>query len=279
MKKRFLSFLFGFGVFALSADAVDNSSLKGSDLGKHYKTYGLVYVVPEAPMSKVLSVSNGPLREILVQNKVFDALNRTNIPHITVLHLHTKDTTLPQKMLKALPKPPKPFNLTLKKFAFIKASKNSSMPWWFDINVDKNAGYEAIAAFNAEAVKALTPLRDSPLPRVSGSIYKDSSPEAKSQIEELGVSGLNRTKNGKEERMYRPHITLSYSMMDLNANIENELTDLANELNGVITDGIKASFNSVSIVEIGFSGNVLREIYRIDLKTGKVTDVAKELQK
>lgn len=257
--------------------AVDNSSLKGSKLGTHYKTYGLVYLVPDDAYSKVLQVSNGLLREKLVLHRIYDALNRTNIPHITILHLHTKDSTLPQKMLKALPTPPKPFKLILKNFSFVKASKNSKMPWWFDINVEKDSGFEIINEYNEVAVAALTPLRDSPLPRVSGSIYADSTPQAKSQIEELGVSGLNRTKNGVKERMYRPHITLSYSMQDISVALEKEMQDLSNELNAILTNGIPAEFRYVSIVELGFSGNVLREIYRIDLNTGKVVDVVKSL--
>ena len=41
-----------------------------------------------------------------------------------------------------------------------------------------------------------------------------------------------------------------------------------------VADGIPTSFKTVSIVELGFAGNVLREIYRIDLKDGSVLDVA-----
>lgn len=275
MKRLFFVFVC---CVSISLAAVDNSSLKGDKLGEHHKTYGLVYLVPQDSYQKVLDISNGPLREKLVLYGVFDALTRTNIPHITVLHLHTKDTNLPQKMLKALPTPPKPFTLTLKNFSFVKASKNSKMPWWFDINVLKDENFETISQYNQKAVEALTPLRDSPLPRVSGSIYKDSTPQAKSQIEDLGVSGLNRIKNGKEEGTYRPHITLSYSTSPLDSKLEAELIDLSDELNSILTSGIKASFETISIVEIGFSGNVLREIYRIDLKTGNAIDIAKELQ-
>lgn len=266
-----------FAFVCLAMKAVDNSSLKGVKLATHHKTYGLVYLVPNDAYDKVLQISNGALREKLVLHKIYDALNRSNIPHITVLHLHTKDTNLPQKMLKALPTPPKPFKLMLKNFSFVKASKNSKMPWWFDINVEKSNGYETINEYNQKAVAALSPLRDSPLPRVSGSIYADSTPQAKSQIEELGVSGLNRIKDGKIEQMYRPHITLSYSMQDINPILEKEMQNLSDEFNAILKEGIPAEFKYISIVELGFSGNVLREIYRIDLDSGNVTDIAKSV--
>lgn len=265
------------------ANSIDNSSLNSKTLGTHYKTYGLVFIVPhdtlDSPMAKLNTLVNGTLNEKLTLYGINDALSRKNIPHITVLHLHTNDTTLPDKMLKAMPKPPKPFTLTLAGFGLVKASKNSKMPWWFDINVVKDRAFEMIMQYNFQATKALTPLRNSPLPRVSGPIYADSNKEAQAQIRELGVSGLNRLVNGKEERMHRPHVTLSYSMQELPIKLENELLALADELNGILDKGIKAEFKTISIVEIGITGNVMREIYRIDLSSGKVIDTAKELQK
>ena len=42
----------------------------------------------------------------------------------------------------------------------------------------------------------------------------------------------------------------------------------------MLPDGITSSFKNVSIVEIGFAGNVLREIYRISLENGAVINVA-----
>ena len=41
-----------------------------------------------------------------------------------------------------------------------------------------------------------------------------------------------------------------------------------------LPNGIQVSFKTVSIVELGFAGNVLREIYRIDLQNGSVLNVA-----
>jgi len=49
---------------------------------------------------------------------------------------------------------------------------------------------------------------------------------------------------------------------------------VADEFNKILPEGINTSFKDVSIVEIGFAGNVLREIYRISLENGSVIDVA-----
>lgn len=274
-----ISILFGASAFAQN---VDNSSLKSKTIAPHYKTYGLVFIVPHnvpnSPMAKLNEVMGSTLDEKLALYGVNDALSRKNIPHITVLHLHTKDTTLPEKMLKAMPTPPKPFTLTLFGFGLVKASKNATMPWWFDINVVKDSGFESVMKYNFEATKALTPLRSSPLPRVSGPIHADSTKEAQAQIRDLGVSGLNRMVDGREERMHRPHVTLSYSMQPLNTKLEAELLNLANELNKILDKGIKAEFKTISIVELGITGNVMREIYRIDLASGKVLNIAENAQ-
>ena len=48
----------------------------------------------------------------------------------------------------------------------------------------------------------------------------------------------------------------------------------ADEFNKILPEGINTSFRDVSIVEIGFAGNVLREIYRISLENGSVVDAA-----
>ncbi len=266
-------------IFFVYSNHIDNSSLETNELGTHKKTYGLVYIVPKNDMKKLDNIYFGLLNEKLTLYNVNDALNRKNIPHITIIHLHTDDIFLPQKILKLLPKPPKPFTLTLNGFSLVKASKNSKMPWWFDINVLKDSNYEIIMKYNFEVTKTLSPLRSSPLPRVSGFVYKDSNDEVKSQIRDLGVNGLNRIINGKEERMYRPHVTFIYSMQNLESKLEKELLDLADELNSILTKGIKVKFNNISIVELGVSGNVLREIYRINLENGNVIDISKEMQR
>ena len=259
---------------------VDNSSLYAKGFPKHYKTYGVVYLVDRDISDRLMSYAGGVLREKILKYGITDAPNRTNLPHITVLHIHTQDSTTPQKMLSILlqNKLPKPFSLNLKGFGFVKASKDSAFPWWFDINVEHTLGYDEIMEFNELATTLIAPLRDSPLPRVSGSIYASSSKEAKGQIEDFGVNGVNRTINGERQWLHRPHITLSYSMQNLNPKLEAELKTLADELNKDFDKGLKATFDSVSIVEIGVSGNVLREIYRINLQNKQYKDIAKSLQ-
>jgi hypothetical protein len=88
------------------------------------------------------------------------------------------------------------------------------------------------------------------------------------------VSGVSVMKDGKEVRSHNPHNTLVYSMTKFDDRIQASMKQMADEANKILPDGIKTSFKEVSIVEIGFMGNVLREIYRISLVDGSVIDVA-----
>jgi hypothetical protein len=56
-------------------------------------------------------------------------------------------------------------------------------------------------------------------------------------------------------------------------NLQASMKQVADSFNTILPDGITTSFKTVSIVEIGFAGNVLREIYRISLEDGTVIDV------
>ncbi len=56
--------------------------------------------------------------------------------------------------------------------------------------------------------------------------------------------------------------------------IQAAFDQTAKEFNQILPDGIPTTFKTVSIVELGFSGNVLREIYRISLEDGRVPDIA-----
>ena len=95
----------------------------------------------------------------------------------------------------------------------------------------------------------------------------------KELVQTVGVSGVNVMKDGAEVRAHNPHTTLVYSMTRFDSSVQDPMTALAAKLNTVLPDGITTTFKSVSIVEIGFAGNVLREIYHIDLATGAVTEV------
>jgi len=55
--------------------------------------------------------------------------------------------------------------------------------------------------------------------------------------------------------------------------IQAAFDQAAAEFNQILPAGIPTTFKTVSIVELGFAGNVLREIYRISLEDGSVLDI------
>lgn len=260
---------------AVAQSAVDNGALSSPAFREHKRTFGLVYTLPKEVNDVLATTIGGPLREKLLNAKLYDEALRFNIPHVTVLHIHNADPTTPDKMLKALPKLPPALNVTLKNFSTTEAAKGAGHPWWLDLGIVKEgAGFEAMMAFNTSATAALTSLRDGPLPRVTGPVYSAMSDAGKALVQTVGVSGLNVVKDGKELRAHNPHNTLVYSMTKFTPEIQEAFNQAAKEFNQILPDGIPASFKSVSIVELGFAGNVLREIYRISLEDGSVLDVA-----
>jgi len=128
-------------------------------------------------------------------------------------------------------------------------------------------------AFNTLATAALTPLRDGPLPRCTGPVYANMSEAAQELTRTVGVSGVNVIKDGKETASHNPHNTLVYSMTRYDARLQAVMQEVAKEMNAILSDGIETRFKDVSIVEIGFMGNVLREFYRISLEDGSAWDV------
>ena len=268
----------GFLVFQASAfaqGAIDNSALSSKEFREHKRTFGLVYTLPAEINDLLARTIGGPLREKLLNAKLYDEAQRFNIPHVTVLHIHNSDPTTPEKMMKAMPKLPGPINFTFKTFYTTEAAKGAGHPWWLDLGIVKEGpGYEAMMAFNTLAVPALTPLRDGPLPRVTGPVYAVMSDAAKELVQTVGVSGLNTIKDGKELRPHNPHNTLVYAMAKFTPEIQAAFDQTSKEFNQILPDGIPATFKTVSIVELGFAGNVLREIYRISLEDGSVLNVA-----
>lgn len=255
--------------------AIDNSALASPAFREHKRTFGLVYTLP-AEVNDLLGITiGGLLREKLLNAKLVDEALRFNIPHVTVLHIHNPDPTTPDKMLKAMPKLPPVLNVTLKTFYTTEAAKGAGHPWWLDLGIVKEgASFETMMAFNTIATTALTPLRDGPLPRVTGPVYAVMSDAAKELVQTVGVSGLNTVKDGKELRPHNPHNTLVYSMAKFTPEIQAAFNQTAVEFNQILPSGIPTAFKTVSIVELGFSGNVLREIYRISLEDGSVLNVA-----
>ncbi len=260
---------------AAAQGAIDNSALSSKEFREHKRTFGLVYTLPKEVNDTLNATVYGLLREKLLNARLYDEAQRLNIPHVTVLHIHNPDPTTPEKMLKALPKPPGVLNVTLKNFYTTEAAKGAGHPWWLDLGIVKEgAGYEAMMAFNTSATPILTSLRDGPLPRVTGPVYAVMGDAGKELVQTVGVSGLNTVKDGKELRPHNPHNTLVYSMAKFTPEIQAAFDQTAKEFNQILPDGIPTSFKTVSIVELGFAGNVLREIYRISLEDGSVLNVA-----
>lgn len=254
---------------------IDNSSLSSPGFRPHVRTFGLVYTLPKEVNDTLDLTTKGMLREKLLNAKLDDEAQRFNIPHVTVVHIHNADATTPEKMLKALPKLPGVLNVTLKKFYTTEAAKGAGQPWWLDLGIVKEgADFEAMMAFNTTATAALTPLRDGPLPRCTGPVYAAMSDAAKELVKTVGVSGVNVVKDGKELRSHNPHNTLVYSNVKFTPELQKDMDRTAEEFNQILPDGIPVSFKTVSIVELGFAGNVLREVYRIDLANGLVLNVA-----
>jgi hypothetical protein len=56
--------------------------------------------------------------------------------------------------------------------------------------------------------------------------------------------------------------------------LQASMNQVAAKFNTVLPNGIDTTFRDVSIVELAFAGNVTREIYRVSLVDGTVTDVA-----
>ena len=260
---------------ALAQGAIDNSSLASTAFREHKRTFGLVYTLPK-DVNDLLSLTiGGLLREKLLNANLIDEALRFNIPHVTVLHIHSADPTTPDKMLKAMPKLPPVLNVTLKTFYTTEAAKGAGHPWWLDLGIVKEgASFEAMMAFNTLATPALTPLRDGPLPRVTGPVYAAMGDAGKELVQTVGVSGINTVKDGKELRPHNPHNTLVYSMAKFTPEIQAAFNQTAVEFNQILPDGIPTAFKTVSIVELGFAGNVLREIYRLSLEDGSVINVA-----
>ena len=110
--------------------------------------------------------------------------------------------------------------------------------------------------------------------RVTGPVYAKMADAGRDLVRSVGVSGVNVVRDGQEVRAHNPHTTLVYSMTLYDARLQDAMKQEADKFNAILPDGIQTTFKDVSIVEIGFAGNVLREIYRISLEDGSAIDVA-----
>jgi 2'-5' RNA ligase len=260
------------------AQTIDNSALSKEEFRPHQKTYGLVYRLPDEVVAELTTKIGKTLQEDLLRLNLKAEASTFNLPHVTVVHIHSANEQTPRKMLDALSGtklPPVLKDVVLKNFYTTEAAKGAGRPWWLDLGIVKSgAAYDEMMSFNTRAVAALTPLRDGPLPRVTGSVYAKMGDAGKALVETVGVSGVNVIKDGKELRSYNPHNTLVYSMAQFTPELQASMNQVAEKFNKVLPNGITTTFKTVSIVELAFSGNVLREIYRFDLSDGSAVDVA-----
>jgi len=279
MIKRALH-LAALGLFATSfaahaAAPIDNSALEKPEFRAHKATYGVVYRLPQDVNAVLDAKINGTLKQDLLALGLKTEAETPNMPHVTVMHLHSADPETPARMLKALPKPPAPLQVTLKTFYPTEAAKGAGHPWWLDLGVVKSGqGFEDMMRYNTVTTAALAPLRDGPLPRATGPVYAKMSDAGKDLVKTMGVSGVNIMQDGKEVRAHNPHTTLVYSMAMYDTRLQDAMKQESDKFNAVLPEGINTTFKDVSIVEIGFAGNVVREIYRVSLEDGSAIDVA-----
>jgi len=258
---------------ATAAQSIDNSAIGKPEFREHQATYGLVYRLPKDVTDVLDSKIYPPLRERLIGLGLVAEARTFNLQHVTVVHIHNADPSTPRKMLAALPKVPPVLKVTLKNFYNTEAATGAGMPWWFDLGIVKSGpGFTEMMAYDTIATAALTPLRDGPLPRVTGPVYANMSDAGRELVRTVGVSGVNIVKDGKETASHNPHNTLVYSMTRYDPRIQAAMKEVADEMNRILPNGIDTQFTDVSIVEIGFMGNVLREFYRISLVDGSAWD-------
>ena len=260
---------------ACAQGAIDNSALSSSEFREHKRTFGLVYTLPPEVNDLLARTIGGLLREKLLNAKLYDEAMRFNIPHVTVLHIHNPDPTTPDKMLKALPKLPAAAERKAQDLLHDR-SRQGRGPSLVARPRDREGGREFRGDDGVQhrRHRRAHAVARGPLPRVTGPVYAVMGDAAKELVQTVGVSGLNVVKDGKELRPHNPHNTLVYSMAKFTPEIQAAFNQTAAEFNQILPDGIATSFKTVSIVELGFAGNVLREIYRISLEDGSVLDVA-----
>jgi len=273
-RKAMIATAFAATASGAAAQSIDNSAIGKPEFREHKATYGVVYRLPKDVTDVLDSKIYPPLREKLVKLGLIAESRTFNLQHVTVVHIHSADPSTPKKMLAAFPKAPPVLTLTLKNFYNTEAAAGAGAPWWFDLGVVKSGqGYTEMMKFNTVATAAMAPLRDGPLPRVTGPVYEKMGDAGKDLVKTVGVSGVNIIKDGKETASHNPHNTLVYSMTRWDDRLKTAMNEFAAEMNAVLPNGIDTQFREVSIVEIGFMGNVLREFYRVSLADGSAYDV------
>ena len=76
---------------ASAALAIDNSAIGKPEFREHKATYGLVYRLPK-DVNDILDDKIYPiLRQRLVKLGLVDEARTFNLPHVTVVHIHSAD--------------------------------------------------------------------------------------------------------------------------------------------------------------------------------------------
>lgn len=88
---------------AAFAAPIDNSALEQPAFREHKTTYGVVYRLPKEVNAVLDAKVNGTLKQDLLALGLKTEAATPNIPHVTVVHIHSADSATPQRMLRALP--------------------------------------------------------------------------------------------------------------------------------------------------------------------------------
>ena len=172
----------------------------------------MVYRLPQDVNAVLDAKITGTLKQDLLALGLKTEAETPNMPHVTVVHIHSADPETPARMLRAR-QAARPLQVTLKTFYPTEAAKGAGHPWWLDLGVVKSGqGFEDMMRYNTVTTAALAPLRDGPLPRVTGPVYAKMGDAGKDLVKTMGVSGVNIMQDGKEVRAHNPHTTLVYSM-------------------------------------------------------------------
>ena len=231
-----------------TTQGIDNSSIGQPAFREHKATYGVVYRLPKDVTDILDNRVYPPLHARLARLGLHAEARTFNLQHVTVVHLHSADPSTPRKMLAAFPKAPPVLTLTLKTFYNTEAATGAGAPWWFDLGVVKTGqGYTEMMKFNTAATAAMAPLRDGPLPRVTGPVYEKMGDAGKDLVRTVGVSGVNVMKDGKETASHNPHNTLTYSMTRYDDRVKAAMKEFADEMNAVLPNGMNTQFKEVSI--------------------------------
>ena len=120
----------------------------------------MVYRLPQEVNAVLDGKINGALKSDLLKLGLKTEAETPNIPHVTVVHIHSADPTTPARMLVALPAA-RADSGHAQDFLSDRSRQGAGHPWWLDLGVVKSgAGFEELMRYNTVVTAALAPLRD-----------------------------------------------------------------------------------------------------------------------